>query len=222
MSFDLPPATRALLIANVVVFLLQLLTGDAHTFALTQHFALWPWGADHFLGTTASGAQVVGGFRIWQVVTYGFMHGSFTHILFNMFALYMFGGAIEHTFGRREFLIYYFTCMIVAAIAQLLVVHFFTHGFYPTIGASGAIFGLLLAFGMMYPHERIMLIIPPIPMPAWVFVTGYGAVELFLGVTGTEAGVAHFAHLGGMLGGFILIEYWRGKLPIKPKRRLMR
>ena len=87
---------------------------------------------------------------------------------------------------------------------------------------SGAIFGLLLAFGMLYPHEKIMLFLLPIPMPAWLFVTGYALVELFLGVTGTQSDVAHFAHLGGLVGGYLLIQYWRGKFPIKPKRCLMR
>jgi membrane associated rhomboid family serine protease len=113
-------------------------------------------------------------------------------------------------------------CAIVAAVAQLIVVHWFTHGFYPTLGASGAIFGLLLAFGMLYPHEKVMLIFLPVPMPAWLFVIGYAVVELVMGVTGTQAGVAHFAHLGGMLGGYVLIEYWRGRLPLKPKRYLRR
>ena len=222
MPFDLPPITRALLIANVAVFLLQMVLGDSSTFALTQHFALWPWG-DDISGQIADGSVIVAGFRPWQIVTYAFMHGSVTHLLFNMLALFMFGGTIERTFGRNEYLLYYFVCLVVAALAQLLVVHFFTPDkMFPTVGASGAIFGLLLAFGMMYPHEKVMLMFLPIPMPAWLFVTAYAAIELFLGVTGTQAGVAHFAHLGGMLGGYLLIEYWRGRFPIKPKRRLMR
>jgi membrane associated rhomboid family serine protease len=222
MSFDLPPITRALLIANVAVFLLQLALGDASTFALTQHFALWPWG-DDISGQIADGTVISAGFRPWQIVTYAFMHGNLTHLLFNMLALFMFGGTIERTLGRNEYLLYYFVCLVVAALAQLLVVHFFTPDkMFPTVGASGAIFGLLLAFGMMYPHEKVMMIFLPIPIPAWLFVTGYAAVELVLGVTGTQAGVAHFAHLGGMLGGYLLIEYWRGRMPIKPKRRLMR
>jgi len=221
MRFDLPPATRNLLIANVVIFVVQMLLHDNTTFALSQYFALWPLGTD-VTGATASGQVIHVGFHFWQVVTYGFLHGGFLHIGLNMYALFLFGGPIEHTFGTRNFLIYYFVCMVVAALAQLAVVHFFTGGIYPTIGASGAIFGLLLAFGMMYPHERLMLIFPPIDMPAWVFVTGYGALELIQGVLGTQAGIAHFAHLGGMLGGFLLIQYWRGKFPIKPKRRLMR
>lgn len=216
MSFDLPVVTRNLLIANVVMFLLQQAFGDQ----LLQYFALWPWGADQVF---QAGQGVVSiGFRPWQVVTYAFMHGDISHILFNMIALFMFGGTIERTFGTRNFIIYYFVCAIVAAIAQLIVVQWFTHGFYPTLGASGAIFGLLLAFGMLYPHEKVMLMFLPVPMPAWLFVTGYAVVELVMGVTGTQAGVAHFAHLGGMLGGYLLIQYWRGKFPIKPKRLLSR
>ena len=210
MHIDIPRVTRALLIANIAVFLVQMLTGNF----MIIHFALWPLGPSQFTD--------VPGFEPWQLVSYGFLHGGFTHIAFNMFALWMFGGAIENTFGARPFAVYYFVCVIGAALAQLAVVHFFTGGFYPTLGASGGIFGLLLAYGMMYPHQRIMLLLPPIPMPAWLFVTGYGAIELFLGVTGSQAGVAHFAHLGGMAIGFVLIEYWRGKLPIKPRRVLMR
>lgn len=216
MSFDLPPITRALLIANIAVYLLEKLVG----FPMIQYFALWPLGP-HQMGLGPHGIVSVG-FEVWQLVTYAFLHGGLVHLFFNMFALYMFGGPIERLFGARPFLLYYFVCLLVAGLCQLAVLYFMGSPMVPTLGASGAIFGLLLAFGMMYPHERILLIIPPIPMPAWLFVTGYGAIELFLGVTGSEAGVAHFAHLGGMLGGFVMIEYWRGKLPIKPKRRLMR
>ena len=217
MPTNLPPVTRNLLIANVVVFLLQQVMNDP----LVAHFALWPWGPDQ-LAQAADGSTMSIGFRPWQLVTYAFMHGGYMHIFFNMFALYMFGGTIERTFGSRNFTVYYFVCLLFAAFAQLLVVKYYTHSFVPTLGASGAIFGLLLAFGMLYPQEKLMLIFLPIPIPAWLFVIGYGAVELVLGVTGRQADVAHFAHLGGMLGGFLMIEYWRGKLPIKPKRRLMR
>ncbi len=210
MPFALPPVTRALLIANIGIYLLQMLSGEA----LLVHFALWPLGPSPY--------SDVPGFEPWQIVTYGFLHGGLTHLAFNMFALWMFGGAIEQLFGTRPFALYYFVCVIGAALAQLAVVHFFTGGYYPTLGASGGVFGLLLAYGMMYPHSRIMLLFPPIPMPAWLFVTGYGAIELFLGVTGTQAGVAHFAHLGGMAIGFVLIQYWRGRLPIRPRRILMR
>ncbi|HEY1589893.1 MAG TPA: rhomboid family intramembrane serine protease [Rhodanobacter sp.] len=205
MPFDLPPVTRNLLIANIAVFLLQQVMGDV----IVQYFALWPLGS--------------GRFDAWQIVTSAFLHGGYAHILFNMFALYMFGGAIERTLGAREFTIYYFVCAIVASLLQLAVLWFFPPAEYgPTLGASGAIFGLLLAFGMMYPHEKVMLMFLPIPMPAWLFVTGYAVVELTMGVTGFEPGVAHFAHLGGMLGGIVLIQYWRGRLPLKPKRILRR
>jgi membrane associated rhomboid family serine protease len=217
MPNNLPPVTRNLLIANIAVFLLQQVMSDY----MVAHFALWPWGPDQ-LAQADNGSVISVGFRLWQLVTYAFMHGSVMHIFFNMFALYMFGGAIERTFGSREFTLYYFVCLLMAALTQLMVVKYYTHGFEPTLGASGAIFGLLLAFGMLYPQEKLMLIFLPIPIPAWLFVIGYGAVELVLGVTGRQADVAHFAHLGGMLGGFLMIECWRGKLPIKPKRRLMR
>lgn len=205
MPLHLPPVTRNLLIANIAVFLLQMLFGRYLLF----HGALWPLGS--------------GLFQPWQIITSAFMHGGFTHILFNMFALYMFGGPIERLFGARHFTVYYFTCAIVASLLQLAVLYVFPPAQpFPTIGASGAIFGLLLAFGMMYPQEKVMLIFLPIPMPAWLFVTGYAAVELVSGVTGWMPGIAHFAHLGGMLGGYVLIEYWRGKFPIKPARRLLR
>ncbi|MEP6898946.1 MAG: rhomboid family intramembrane serine protease [Rhodanobacter sp.] len=205
MPLDLPPVTRNLLIANFAVFLLQYMMGET----MMQYFALWPLGS--------------GLFEFWQIVTSAFMHGGIMHILFNMIALYMFGGVIERTFGARNFILYYFVCAIVASLLQLAVLWFFPPDQPgPTLGASGAIFGLLLAFGMLYPHEKVMLMFLPIPMPAWLFVTGYAIVELTSGVTGFEPGVAHFAHLGGMLGGIVMIQYWRGRLPIKPKRLLLR
>ncbi|CAM0998148.1 Peptidase S54 rhomboid domain-containing protein [Rhodanobacter sp. Root179] len=204
MPFDLPPVTRNLLIANVAVFLLQKVMGQV----LLMNFALWPLGS--------------GLFGVWQIVTSAFMHGSLAHIAFNMIALYMFGGTIERTFGARNFTIYYFVCAISASLLQLAVLWFFPGQVGPTLGASGAIFGLLLAFGMLYPQEKVMLIFLPIPMPAWLFVSLYAAAELTMGVTGIEPGVAHFAHLGGMLGGIVLIQYWRGRLPWKPRRRLLR
>jgi membrane associated rhomboid family serine protease len=213
MPIDLPPVTRNLLIANIGIYLLQMLIGDP----LIIYFALWPLGT-HLV--TQEGVSI--GFEIWQLVTYGFLHGGLPHLFFNMFALWMFGGAIERLFGSRPFAIYYLACVVGAGIAQLLVIAWFTGGTYPTLGASGGVFGLLLAFGMMFPHQRIMLLFPPIPMPAWLFVTGYGAIELYLGISGSQAGVAHFAHLGGMVAGFVLIQYWRGRLPIKPRRTLMR
>ena len=121
----------------------------------------------------------------------------------------MFGGAIERVFGGRRYLVYYFMSVIAAAVTQLLVAAL-TGGVYPTVGASGGVFGLLLAYGIYFPTSRAMLLFPPIPMPARLFVVIYAVIELYLGVTGTQEGVAHFAHLGGMLGGYLTLRYWRG------------
>jgi len=192
VNFEMPPATQALLIANIGIYLLQLLTDNTLIF----WFALWPIGD--------------GLFAPWQLVTYSFLHGGLAHIFFNMYALFMFGGEIERLFGARWYLIFYGVCVVSAAIAQLSVAALTNSPPYPTIGASGGVFGLLLAFGMYFPRRRLMLIFPPIPMPAWLFVTLYGVLELFLGVTGAAPGVAHFAHLGGMVGGWLMIQQRRG------------
>jgi membrane associated rhomboid family serine protease len=201
MPASMPPVTRALLFSNVAIFALQWLFDPR----LVIHFALWPPASGQYPGAP--------GFEVWQLVTYAFLHSTsnFAHIFFNMFALYMFGGAIERLFGPRRFLTYYFVCVIGAAVAQLVVISNVNSPPVPTVGASGGVFGLLLAFGMAFPHQRIMLLFPPIPMPAWLFVTLYGLLELYLGVTGTNQGVAHFAHLGGMVAGFVLLLRWRGQ-----------
>lgn len=196
----MPPVTQALLIANVAVFLLQDMAGPQ----FFAWFALWP-----------PGAPDLPEFQLWQLVTYGFLHGSLTHIAFNMFALYMFGSDIERLFGPRFFLQYYVACLITAAAAHLAVTAWMGAPPGPTVGASGAMFGLLLAFGWYFPQRRILLLFPPIPMPARVFVAVYGAIELVLGVTGTASGVAHFAHLGGMLGGWLMIQYRRRGMPLR-------
>lgn len=192
----MPPVTTALIIANVAVFLLQSIVPG-----LEELFALWPLASDR-----ASGGQV--SFQVWQLVTYGFLHASLTHLLFNMFALYMFGGAFEQVVGTRRFLNYYVVCVIAAGLAQLLVTQM-VGGIYPTVGASGGVFGLLLAYAVYFPHARVMLLLLPVPIPSRIFVVIYAAIELFLGVTGSEAGVAHFAHLGGLVGGGAMLYYWR-------------
>jgi membrane associated rhomboid family serine protease len=192
----MPPVTTALIVANVAVFLLQSVAPG-----LVAQFALWP--------LAASGLNAGVAFAPWQLLTYAFLHGSLMHLAFNMFALYMFGSAIEQVFGTRRYLLFYFVSVISAAITQL-VVAMLSHAIYPTIGASGGVFGLLLAYGMYFPRNRVMLLFPPIPMPARVFVVLYAALELILGVSGSEEGVAHFAHLGGMIGGYLLLRYWRG------------
>lgn len=185
----LPPATRAIIVATVAVFLLEQIAPSP----AFNRLALWPYQTHLFAP--------------YQLLTYAFVHGGFTHIFFNMFALFMFGRALEDAWGPRRFLTYYFASVISAGIMQLIVTALTDSG-YPTIGASGGVFGVLLAFGFFFPRQRIILLFPPIPMPAWLFVTLYGALELVLGVTGSQAGVAHFAHLGGMVGGALVILYW--------------
>ncbi|HLR87862.1 MAG TPA: rhomboid family intramembrane serine protease [Wenzhouxiangella sp.] len=170
-------------------------------------FALWP--ADGQAPIRFPDGRVHSpGFAPWQLVSYGFLHGGLGHLFFNMFALYMFGRPAEQVWGPQRFLVYYFVCLVGAGVLQLVVAAA-TGSVYPTIGASGAVFGLLLAFGMMFPNSTIMLLIPPIPMKAKYFVIGYGLLTLYFGLSGTMSGVAHFAHLGGMLFGLGLILYWR-------------
>ena len=142
------------------------------------------------------------------MLTYAFVHAGLPHLLFNMFGVYMFGADLERVWGPRRYLTYYLTCALSAAAAQLVVANL-TRAYYPTVGASGAVFGLLLAYAMVFPRRVIMPLFPPIPMRAPVFVAVYGALELVLGVTGTQAGVAHFAHLGGLAGGFLLMRFWK-------------
>lgn len=197
MMPPMPAVTRTLLIANVAIFGLQVLTQNAFLPA----FALWPIASPQYPGAPS--------FEVWQLLTYGFLHGDWTHLFFNMFALYMFGGDVERLLGPRRFLQYYLVCVVGAAVTQLVVMSGISTPPLPTVGASGGVFGLLLAFGMAFPRRRIMLIFPPIPMPAWLFVTLYGLLELYLGVTGSQVGVAHFAHLGGMAAGYAMLVYWR-------------
>lgn len=188
----LPPITQALLLINVALFAADLLFGRM----LTALFALWPLGT-HFMP--------------WQVVTYAFLHGSVGHLFFNMLGLWMFGSELERLWGGKRYLQFYFASVLTAALTQLVVGLLI--GGAPTVGASGGLFGLLLAVGMMFPNRIIMPLFPPIPMKAKTFVMVFGGLELLFGVTGTASGVAHFAHLGGMLGGFLMMRYWRGQPP---------
>ena len=184
---------RTLFFLNIAGFWAQIFYGD---FLLTW-FALWPPGPDvgpHFMP--------------WQLVSYSFLHGGILHLGVNMLALWMFGRDVERVLGSRRFLQYYLACVVSAALLQLLVAYA-SAAPYPTVGASGGVFGVLLAYGLFFPYRRLILLFPPIPMPAWLFVSLYAALELVLGVTGTQAGVAHFAHLGGMLGGYLLLQLGR-------------
>jgi membrane associated rhomboid family serine protease len=193
--------TRLLIGVNVAIFVLEAISGPGF---LTT-FALWPVG--HF-----SVAQFDGpvGFKVWQLITCGFLHANLMHLAINMYALWMFGSDVERAIGPRHYLTLYFASLLCSSATQLLVVSMMTSaGVYPTLGASGAIFGILLAFGMLFPRRTIVLLIPPIPMPAIVFVILYAFLELFSGVFGTDQGVAHFAHLGGMVGAYLTLQNWR-------------
>jgi membrane associated rhomboid family serine protease len=202
MPMNLAPVTRALLFANIGVFVLQYLTGPL----LIGPFALWPLASADYPGAPA--------FQVWQLLSYAFLHGGLNHLFFNMLALFMFGTEVERLLGPKHYVTYYLVCVVGAAAAQLAVMAGLHQSPVPTVGASGGVFGLLLAFGLAFPHRRIVLLFPPIPMPAWLFVTLYGLLELYLGVTGSGAGVAHFAHLGGMAAGYALLVYWRrARLP---------
>jgi membrane associated rhomboid family serine protease len=200
----IPNVIFALLVANGLVFALQHFQFEF----MLKNFALWPINIPpELLSQIAPESRP--SFMPWQLVTYGFLHSTdyLGHIFFNMFGLWMFGRDLERLMGPQRFLTYYMTCVIGAGIIQLLVVEF-QGGVYPTLGASGGLFGILLAYGMAFPNRTVMLLFPPIPMKAKYFVIVYGLLELFLGVSGYAPGVAHFAHLGGMLFGFLLLRHW--------------
>jgi membrane associated rhomboid family serine protease len=184
--FALPPATQALILTNVIVFFAESMMGVD-----LAALALWPLGPS---------------FMPWQVLTYAFVHGNLTHLLFNMFGLYMFGSEVERVWGSARFLKYYLICALSGAVAQILF-SMFSATRAPMVGASASIFGLLIAFARLYPNRMVIPLFPPIPMRAPVFVAVYGGLELLLGVTGTAAGVAHFAHLGGLAGGYLYLKF---------------
>src|ERR1700756_5081212 len=190
-----PPVTRALIFINIGVLLLLQLAPKL----IGGLFALWP---------PRSGL-----FEPWQLITYAFLHGGWAHLFFTMSALFMFGGALERRWGGRRFVIYYLVCVLTAALTQLAV-QGSAGAAEPVVGASGGVFGVLLAFAWYFPRQKLIVIPIPIPVSAWLLVTVYALLELLYGVTGTMPGVAHFAHLGGMLGGALCILYWRSRRPL--------
>lgn len=214
---NMPPVTKNLIIINLLFFL-------ARAVALRNGMDL-----DNLLGLHFFLAS---DFRLYQFVTYMFMHGGWAHIFFNMFAVWMFGRVMENAWGGRRFLLYYLVCGIGAGMVQegAQYVSYWMEGLYKidsvptlygmmpmsellnrwtTVGASGAVYGILLAFGMTYPEERMFVFPLPVPIKAKFFVIGYAVIELLSGLNGTDSNVAHFAHLGGMVFGFLLIRYWR-------------
>lgn len=201
---SIAPVTMHLLIINVILWLAALVLQKTVHIDLNYILGLHYWKSDSFM--------------LHQFVTYMFMHDlrSFAHIFFNMFSLWMFGSLIERTLSSKRYLFYYIACGLGAALAQQLVWHFLSWDPYNaiTVGASGAVFGILLAFGMLFPNMKMFIIPFPFPIKAKWVVLGYGLIELYLGVTGEMGDVAHFAHLGGMIIGVIIILYWKrtGKL----------
>jgi membrane associated rhomboid family serine protease len=196
--FPLPPVTQALMLICTAVFCLNFFV------PLELWLALWPLGS--------------GQFGPWQLLTYAFLHdrANFLHLFFNMLALWMFGSELERLWGQRRFIHMLLASVIAAGLVQLLF-NFVVVSHSPMVGASGAVFGLLLCYGVLFPNRTIMPLFPPIPMKARTFVIVFGALELFLGVYG-DTGVAHFAHLGGMLGAWLMLLHWRGRLPFGRRR----
>jgi membrane associated rhomboid family serine protease len=195
----MPPVTKALMLICTAVFCLALLAGST----LVGWFALWPLDSGRFMP--------------WQVVTYAFLHVDPLHLFFNMLGLWMFGAELERLWGHKRLLAFLLASVLTAAATQMVITSL-SHSYAPTLGASGGLFGLLLAYGMLFPNRTIMPLFPPIPMKARTFVAVFGALELLQGVYGST-GIAHFAHLGGMLGGWLTIRYWRGQAPFPSRRR---
>ncbi|CAG9185643.1 Rhomboid protease GlpG [Cupriavidus pinatubonensis] len=192
-----PDMTTFLILLNIVAFLGELVTDGA----LAQQFALWP----PIAGAPADGEV---GFAPWQLLTYGFLHANLAHLAFNMLGLWMFGRSVEASLGPGRMLAVYLASLVSAGLIQLAVLGYIAPAHMPTIGASGAVFGLLFAYARLFPRRIVVLLFPPIPMPAWLFATVYAVLELFLGLADTRTGIAHFAHLGGMAGSALLLVHW--------------
>jgi membrane associated rhomboid family serine protease len=199
-----PPVIKSLLIANVAFFALALFLGL---------FTIDGFPLSRVIGDVFPLYPIGNGFQVWQLVTYMFMHGSFMHLLFNMFALWMFGLELENEWGSKKFLGYYMLCGLGGALANLFVAPLFAPA-APTVGASGAIYGVLLAFGMMYP-DRPIFVYFLLPIRARYFVMIYMALEIYAGVASTSDGVAHFAHLGGAAVGFLAILWDQKRFPFQ-------
>ena len=207
----IPPVTKVLLWAIGIVYVLQQLSPF-----LDQNFALYPLGQFYEQGV------VVSYFRPWQLLTYAFLHGGFVHLLFNALMLVQFGPRLENTLGRKRFIQFLVVCTVGAAVVQLAVLWLMRSNGYavgPTLGASGYIYGVLLGWAVLWPHDRLMMILPPVEMSVRTMVLVFGGIELFLGVTGTGQGVAHFAHLGGILFGWLLLRFWQRRPPFGGGRK---
>ena len=219
---SLPPVTRNLIIINVIVFVASLLNQNF----MIGNFALFYPTSPYF--------------HWWQVVTHMFMHGGFWHIFFNMYTLFIFGIVLERIIGSKKFLLFYFVCGLGAVALHLGVEYLQIQSYIqgaalgnaaaiqnitaikmtPTVGASGAIYGVLMGYAMLFPESRMTLLFPPVTLSAKWMVGIFAAIELFTGMTGTAPGIAHFAHLGGMLFAWLLIMWWRKRGILFDKNRL--
>ncbi len=196
LSNSIPPVTLNILIVTTLAFLADVVLERIGIY-LIQYLALFPVASDYFMPH--------------QIITHMFMHGSIGHLFFNMFAVFMFGRTLETVWGPRKFLTYYLLTGIGAGLTQLLVTAI-AGSMVPTVGASGAVFGILVAFGMMFPNAQLFIIPFPFPIKAKWLVIGYGLFELLSGITNNaDDNVAHFAHLGGLLTGVIILLIWRYK-----------
>lgn len=200
-----PTATRNIIIINIVVFAATWLGERVlHSDVMGRLFALYPIQSHYF--------------HWWQFITYMYMHGGFWHILFNMYTLYIFGCVVENIIGTRKFITFYTICGVGAAALHLLV-QSLTNDFAPTVGASGSIYGVLIAFAILFPESRLTLLFPPVTLSAKWMVIIFAIIELTTGLTGASANVAHFAHLGGMLIGWLLIIFWKKRGVLFDKER---
>lgn len=193
--FRTPPVVKNLIIANLLIYVATMLLPVVDKIAF--HCQLF-WFQNPM-------------FHSWQFITYMFLHSGFQHLFFNMFALWMFGRLLEMELGHKRFAAYYIICGVGAALIQMGVAWLTNDFGIVLLGASGAVFGVLLAFGVMHPNEMIYIFPLPFPIKAKWFVLGYGVLELLLGAAGWERGIAHFAHVGGMLWGWLLLLWWRRK-----------
>ena len=192
--FQTPPVVKNLITANCIIFLAMSLIPNVNLF-FSEYLQLFWFGSPYY--------------HSYQFVTYMFLHGGFWHLFSNMFALWMFGRTLEYELGSRRFLIYYMICGIGAALLQMGIASLTGEIYFRLVGASGAVMGLLLAFGVMHPNNMIYIMPLPFPIKAKWFVVGYAVLEVLLGWSGADSGIAHFAHVGGMLWGLGLLFYWR-------------
>lgn len=200
------PVVHTLLCLHFAMYSIEMLAG----IPLINALALWPVSSG---SVTAFGAAAPS-FQVWQLITYSLLHGGLLHLVLNMYALWLFGIRLEQVWGPRKFASYYFFCVLGAGLTQLLVTSAAAGSeVHPTVGASGGVFGLLLAFGVRFPRQQLMLLFPPVVLQARWFVLIYGAIELWAGISGSAAGIAHFAHLGGMFFGLLLLLFWRSRRP---------